>query len=227
MGYSIKELDWNDRPREKLLEKGESQLSNSELLAIILGSGNKEKNAVELAQEVLFSNENSLSNLAKLSLSDLQKFKGIGEAKAINIIAALELGKRRKSITGKERTKISSSRDVFNALNQNFADLYHEEFWILALDRANQIIKKICISHGGFSGTVADPKVIFKKGLELSASSIILTHNHPSGNTNPSQPDIQLTNNLIQAGKYLDLQVLDHLIFGENKFYSFKDEGLL
>ena len=163
MGYSIKELDWNDRPREKLLEKGESQLSNSELLAIILGSGNKEKNAVELAQEVLFSNENSLSNLAKLSLSDLQKFKGIGEAKAINIIAALELGKRRKSITGKERTKISSSRDVFNALNQNFADLYHEEFWILALDRANQIIKKICISHGGFSGTVADPKVIFKQ----------------------------------------------------------------
>jgi DNA repair protein RadC len=226
MGYNIKELDITDRPREKLLDKGQSQLSDSELLAIILGSGNREKNAVELAQEILHSTENHLSSLAKLSLSDLQQFKGIGEAKAINIVAALELGKRRKSSPTKERVKITSSKDAFDSLYHNFADLHNEEFWILALNRANQIIKKVCISHGGFSGTVADPKVIFKKALELSASSIILAHNHPSGNTTPSQPDTMLTTKLIEAGKFLDLPVLDHLIFGENDFYSFKDEGI-
>ena len=226
MGYNIKELDITDRPREKLLDKGENQLSDSELLAIILGSGNKEQNAVELAQEILSNSENCLANLAKLSLSDLQQFKGVGEAKAINIIASLELGKRRKLIPSKEKIRISTSNHVYQTLYHSFADLHHEEFWILPLNRANQVIKKICISHGGFSGTIADPKLIFKKALEVSASSLILAHNHPSGNTTPSQADIQLTEKLINAGKLLDLHILDHIIFGENTFYSFKDEGL-
>ncbi len=227
MGYNIKELDITDRPREKLLDKGESQLSNSELLAIILGSGNREQNAVELAQDILACSDNNLADLAKLSSSDLQQFKGVGEAKAINVIASLELGKRRKLVVVKEKVKILSSKDAYETLYHHFADLHHEEFWVLALNRANQVIKKICISHGGFSGTVADPKVIFKKALETSASSLILAHNHPSGNMTPSQADIQLTKKLSSAGDMLDLQVLDHLIFGENSFYSFRDEGLL
>jgi DNA repair protein RadC len=226
MGYNIKELNETDRPREKLLEIGESQLSNSELLAIILGSGNREKNAVELAQEILHTTENCLSNLAKLTLADLQQFKGIGEAKAINIIAALELGKRRKITPTKELLKITSSKDVYEVLYSKFIDLPHEEFWLIILNRANKIIKKTRISHGGFNGTVADPKMIFKKALEQNASGLILAHNHPSGNVSPSQADIQLTNKLVKAGQNLDLPILDHLIFGDNQFYSFKDEGL-
>tara|TARA_B100000809_G_scaffold216313_1_gene221949 strand:+ start:221 stop:904 length:684 start_codon:yes stop_codon:yes gene_type:complete len=226
MGYNIKELNETDRPREKLLEIGERQLSNSELLAIILGSGNREKNAVELAQEILHLAENCLSNLAKFSLADLQQFKGIGEAKAINIVAALELGKRRKATPPKVRQTISSSKDAHDNLNLDLMDLPHEEFWVLLLNRANKVIKKTRISHGGFSGTVADPKIIFKKALENNASGIILAHNHPSGNTKPSQADVQLTNKLIKVGKNLDLPILDHLIFGDNEFYSFRDEGL-
>jgi len=226
MGYNIKELSETDRPREKLLEIGESQLSNSELLAIILGSGNRDKNAVELAQEILSSTENCLSNLGKLTLKDLQQFKGIGEAKAINIVAALELGKRRKVMPTKNRVKISSSKDAYEIMYQNFIDLLHEEFWVLVLSRSNQVIKKQRVSIGGFSGTVADPKVIFKKALENNASGLILAHNHPSGNVNPSQSDIQLTTKLITVGESLDLPILDHLIFGDNKYYSFKDEGL-
>ncbi len=226
MGYNIKELDITDRPREKLLEKGENHLSDSELLAIILGSGNKEQNAVELAQTILLQSNNNLADLAKFSLHDLQRFKGIGEAKAINIIASLELGKRRRSTTPAVKPKISSSSQAFEVLYHHFADLHHEEFWILPLNRANQVIKKICISHGGFSGTVADPKIIFKKALENNASSLILAHNHPSGNLRPSKSDISLTNKLISTGNALDLPVLDHLIFGENTFLSFKDEGI-
>jgi DNA repair protein RadC len=226
MGYNIKELNETDRPREKLLELGESQLSNSELLAIILGSGNREKNAVELAQEILHATENCLSNLAKFSLQDLQQFKGIGEAKAINIIATLELGKRRKDSPKKQKIKISSSTDAYDALEQHFTDLPHEEFWILILNRTNAIIKKTRISHGGFSGTVADPKIIFKKALENNASGLILAHNHPSGNITPSQSDIQLTNKLLVVGNNLDLPILDHLIFGDQEYYSFKDENI-
>ena len=226
MGYNIKELDITDRPREKLLEKGENHLSDSELLAIILGSGNKEQNAVELAQTILHQSNNNLADLAKFSLHDLQRFKGIGEAKAINIIASLELGKRRRSTTPAIKPKISSSSQAFEVLYHHFADLHHEEFWILPLNRANQVIKKICVSHGGFSGTVADPKIIFKKALENNASSLILAHNHPSGNLRPSKSDISLTNKLISTGNALDLPVLDHLIFGENTFLSFKDEGI-
>ena len=226
MGYNIKQLNATDRPREKLLEIGERQLANSELLAIILGSGNRQQNAVELAQEILHSANNNLAELAKLTLADLQRFKGIGEAKAINIIAALELGKRRKSTSTPQRKQINSSQDGYNSLSTDLTDLPHEEFWVLFLNRANHIIKKTRISHGGFSGTVADPKIIFKKALENNSSGIILAHNHPSGNMKPSQADIQLTNKLIEAGKHFDLPIIDHLIFGDNEFYSFRDEGL-
>ena len=217
----------SDRPREKLMLKGKNTLSDAELIAILLGSGSKKESAVDLAKKILnFVNDN-LIELSKLNINDLMKFKGIGEAKAISIIAALELGKRRRGADVLERKKIKSSKDVFELFQSVLADSNYEEFWILLLNRANKIIRQVNISEGGVSGTIADPKKIFKIALENNASSIILCHNHPSGNIQPSDTDIKLTGKLKKAGETLEIHVIDHIILGEEKYYSFADEGTL
>lgn len=223
---SIKQWAEEDRPREKLLLKGKSVLSEAELIGILIGSGTKTLTAVDLAKQVLHSTSNNLNLLAKLSVSELKKFKGIGEAKAINIISALELGRRRKEAEQPKIIKITSSKSAFEIMHPYLQDLPHEEFWIILLNRANQLIKPIAISQGGVSGTVADPKIIFKFALEALASSIILVHNHPSGNKKPSQADIKLTQKLKQAGAILEIPVLDHLIYTDSSYLSMADEGL-
>lgn len=224
---SIKHLSKDDRPREKLIQNGRQHLSNSEILGILIGSGTREKSSVQLCQEILNSVNNDLNELAKLSISDLQKFKGIGEAKAISIAAALELGRRRKNETKKEKITLKSSTDAYVFVSKLFEDLIHEEFHIIILNRANQIKRSILISKGGLSGTVADGKLIFKYALEQSAAAIILCHNHPSGNLKPSTADINLTKKLKDFGKMIDLPVLDHLIVTDNHYFSFADEGIL
>ncbi len=224
---SIKQLSKDDRPREKLIDKGRSSLSNAEILAILIGSGTREKSAVQLCQEILGSVNNDLNRVAKLSIHDLMKFKGIGEAKAITIAAALELGRRKKSDLTNPEANIRSSRDVYDRVRHLFEDLEHEEFYIVLLSRSNKVKSIELISKGGLSGTVADGKLIFKKALEQTASAIILCHNHPSGNLNPSKADLHLTKNLFEFGKYIDMPVLDHLIVTDNSFYSFADEGVL
>lgn len=224
---TIKRWAEEDRPREKLLLKGKSSLSEAELIAILIGSGNTEQTAVELSQHILSQCEHNLANLARLSVKDLQKFKGIGEAKAISIVAALELGRRRKESEPSKKVKITSSDDAFQLLHGDMMDLNHEEFWLLLLKRNNEVIKKEMLSRGGVSGTVVDAKIIFKRALEETASGLILAHNHPSGNLKPSQEDINLTKRLKEAGKSLDISVLDHLIITDHTFFSFADEGLL
>jgi DNA repair protein RadC len=216
-----------DRPREKLLSKGRSVLTDAELIAILIGSGNREMSAVELSKYILSRTNNNLNELGKLSVSELMKTKGIGEAKAISIIAALELGRRRKEEDVLTRKKITSSKDAYEYFKPYLSDMPIEEFMVLHLNRANVIIKHDKISSGGVSGTVADGKVIFNKALECLASSIILCHNHPSGNLNPSEADITLTRKLKEAGKFLELPVLDHIIFTDNGYYSFADEGMM
>ncbi|MES2458431.1 MAG: DNA repair protein RadC [Bacteroidota bacterium] len=216
-----------DRPREKLLLNGRRHLTDAELIAILIGSGNKEETAVDLSRRILTTYHNDLDALGKVSVKDLSKFKGIGEAKAICIVAALELGRRRSAVAGTELLKIQSSRDAFDLLLPVFADLNHEEFWILMLNRANCLIGKSLISKGGQAGTVADPKIIFKTALEHNAANLILAHNHPSGNLKPSQQDISITKKMVEAGKMLDLYVVDHLIIANKLFYSFGDEGLI
>lgn len=224
---TIKRWAEEDRPREKLLLKGKASLSEAELIAILIGSGNTEQTAVELSQHILSQCENSLANLARLSVKDLQKFKGIGEAKAIAIVAALEVGRRRKESEPVKRIKITSSQDANEILRGDMMDLNHEEFWLLLLKRNNEVIKKEMLSRGGVSGTVVDAKIIFKRALEETASGLILAHNHPSGNLKPSQEDINLTKRLKEAGRSLDISVLDHLIITDHSFFSFADEGLL
>jgi len=224
---TIKNWAAEDRPREKLSLKGKSTLSDAELLAILLGTGTPTLSAVDLAKNVLQSAGNSLHELARLSARDLMKIKGIGEAKAITIIAALELGRRRKDLDVNEKPKVTTSRDVFEYLKADLLDIPHEEFWIVVLNRANRIIKKHQVSQGGVAGTVADPKIIFKIALEELASGIILAHNHPSGNLTASQADIALTKKLKEAGKLLEIQVLDHVIIAGQKYFSFADEGIL
>jgi DNA repair protein RadC len=224
---SIKSWAEADRPREKLLAHGRAALSEAELIAILIGSGNNEESAVELSRKILASVKNNLSELAKLEVSDLCKFKGIGEAKAISIIAALELGRRRTKDSAIERKDFKTSRNVFEFFHTKLADLPHEEFWILLLNRASKLIKEISISSGGISGTVVDAKMVFKPALEQRASSIILCHNHPSGNRNPSMEDIALTKKLKEAGKALDIAVFDHIIICNDTYYSFADEGLI
>ena len=210
---TIKTWAEEDRPREKLLSQGRRTLTDAELMAILIGSGSTTETAVELSKRILHSCNNDLNALAKLSVTELCKFKGIGEAKAISIIAALELGRRRKESDQLETNKITSSRDVFLILSPQFSDLLHEEFWILLLNKANKVLNKVLISKGGQSATVVDAKVIFKAALEHNASSIILAHNHPSGNLKPSQADLDLTKKLKSAGNLLDINVLDHLVF--------------
>lgn len=224
---NIKAWAEEDRPREKLALKGKNTLSDAELIAILIGSGNKHDTAVELSKKILASINNDLNELGKLSINDLIQFNGIGEAKAISIIAALELGRRRKSSDVEKRTKVTSSKDAYNSISSVLSDLQHEEFWVIYLNRNNEIIKQENISKGGVSGTVADSKIIFKRAIETLASAIILSHNHPSGNLKPSNADIQLTKKLKEAGTMLDIPVLDHLIIGEKDYFSFVDENLM
>lgn len=223
---NIKDWSPEDRPREKLLLKGTSSLSDAELIAILIGSGTANLSAVEVSKKVLSHGENNLNSLARLSVKDLTKVKGIGEAKAITIVAALELGRRRKETDVEEKPKILTSKDAFDHLKGDLMDLPHEEFWVLLLNRANRVIKKKRVSEGGVTGTVADPKIIYKLALEELATGIIVAHNHPSGNLAPSQGDIDLTKKIKEAGKFLEIQLMDHIIIGHQKYFSFADEGL-
>lgn len=223
---TIKAWAEEDRPREKLLNLGRRVLSDAELIAILIGSGSRQETAVELSKRILHSLNNDLDKLGRLSIAELSKFKGIGQAKAISIVAALELGRRRKAVDVKP-IKITCSRNVRDLMHTSLADLLHEEFWILVLNRSNKVLSKHLISKGGQAGTVADPKVIFKTAIENHASSIILAHNHPSGNPEPSAADVQLTKKLCSAGIMLDIPVLDHLIFTNVGYYSFADESML
>jgi DNA repair protein RadC len=224
---TIKHWQEEDQPREKLAMKGKSVLSTAELIAILIGSGNTESSAVELSKQILASVNYNLAELSKKNIHDLMKFKGIGEAKAISIIAALELGRRRKETEKDEKASIVASRDAYNFMYESLVDLMHEEFWIIFLNRANLVIKKERISAGGISGTVADVRMIFKMAVEILSSGIILVHNHPSGSKEPSATDKQLTQKLKEAGRVLDVPVLDHLIFTDNGYFSFADEGLI
>lgn len=224
---SIKNWAEDDRPREKLLKKGAPALSNSELIAILINNGNKDKSAVDLAKEILKLGHDNLVELGKLSLKDLQKVKGIGEAKAITIAAALELGRRRQAASTLEKPVVRTSREVAEYLQALLKDYTYEVFAVLFLNRANKINHFEIISRGGLTGTVADPKVILKKALEEDAVSIVLSHNHPSGNLKPSRADEDLTLKIKEAARYFDIKVLDHIIVSEEGFYSFSDEGLL
>lgn len=216
-----------DRPREKLLLKGKHSLSDAELIAILLGSGSRRQTAVDLAKSILQSVDNNLHELGKRSLAELMKFKGVGEAKAIAITAAMELGRRRQLTDVRTRPQVRCSADSYQAIAPLIMDLAHEEFWVLLLSRRAEVIGREQISQGGVSGTVVDAKMIFSRALEVKASSIILCHNHPSGNPNPSQADKSLTAKLIKAGESLDIFVLDHLIIAAGTYFSFADEGLM
>lgn len=224
---NIKQWAEEDRPREKLLLKGKNALSDAELIAILIGSGNRTETAVELSKKILASVNNDLNQLAKLNLTDLMKFNGIGEAKAITIAAALELGRRRKESTEEKKIKIGSSKNAYEAINDVLSDLPHEEFWVLYLNRKNEIIKRENISKGGVTGTVADGKIIFKNAVNLLASAVILCHNHPSGNLKPSEADIKLTKKMKEIGVIMETPVVDHIIVGNNNYFSFADENLL
>lgn len=224
---SIKDWSEDDRPREKLLQKGIQSLSDAELIAILIGSGNREMSAVELSKHILSKSNNNLNLIAKNTVQELMQFKGIGEAKSISILAALELGKRRESVEIEERRKITCSQDISLLMNPIFRDIPYEEFWVIYLNRSNKIIKKIKMSQGGISGTVVDIRLILKNAIQNLASSIILSHNHPSGNIKPSQQDIDLTKKLKKASSYLDISVIDHVIISDNQSFSFADEGIL
>lgn len=225
--FSIREWNENDRPREKLLVKGKNALTDAELVAILIGSGSKEESAVSLSQRILSSVDNQLHQLGKLSVKQLMQFKGIGEAKAITIVAGLELGRRRGNEHTSTLQKITSSKDVYTILKPVIGDLEHEEFWILYLNNNHKVLKKKQISMGGKTGTLVDPKVVFKAALEFNATAIVLAHNHPSGSLKPSQSDLDLTSQLKTAGKYLDIKLLDHLIITEKAYFSFADRQLL
>ena len=226
-GFSIKNWAVDDRPREKLLRKGKLALSDSELIAILIGSGNRKETAVELSKRILASTQNNLSELGKLSVNQLCKFNGIGEAKAITIIAALELGRRRRLENALERTKITSSRSVFELMQPIIGELPHEEFWIIYLNNSNKVIDKLQLSKGGITGTLVDVRLTLKKALELGAVALILAHNHPSGTLKPSMADKNLTQKLKTASESLDIKVLDHLIVTEMSYFSFADEAIL
>lgn len=216
----------DDRPREKLLLKGKNALSDSELLAILIGSGSRNESAVQLCQRILKSVDANLNQLGKLSISQLVQFKGIGEAKAISIIAALELGRRRREEDVIELKKITSSKLVFDIMQPIIGELPHEEFWVLYLNNSNKVIHKAQISKGGITGTVVDTRIVFKTAFENHATSIILCHNHPSGKLEPSEPDKQITKKIKAAGDAVDVKVLDHIIVTEKSYFSFQDTGI-
>ncbi len=225
--YSIKQWAKDDRPREKLLLNGAENLSNSELLAILIHNGSKEKTAVDLAKEILKLGKDNLGELGKISIKELMKIKGIGEAKAITIVAALELGRRRQAAAPLEKLVIKSSSDIASYLQTRLKDYRHEVFAVLFLNRANKINHFEIISEGGITGTVADPRIILRKALEQDAVNIILCHNHPSGSLKPSRIDEELTTKIKEAARFLDITVMDHLIVSEDGYYSFADEGIL
>lgn len=225
--FSIKNWSQDDQPREKLLNKGKSALSDAELVAILIGSGNREESAVALCKRILQSTDNNLSELGKRSINQLTAFKGIGEAKAITIVAALELGRRRRGEEALERMKITSSASVFEMMQPLLGDLQHEEFWIVYLNNSNKVICKNQLSKGGITGTLVDVRIVLKRALEVGATGLILCHNHPSGVLKPSEADKQITTKLKVAALSIDIKVLDHLIITEKAYFSFADETLL
>ncbi len=225
--FSIKNWKEDDRPREKLVHKGKNVLSDAELIAILIGSGNKQESAVDLAKRILTFTNNNLNELAKLSVNDLTQFKGIGEAKAIAVITALELGRRRRLEEALIRPKIKSSKAVFDIMQPIIGELSHEEFWVLYLNNSNKIIYKNQLSSGGITGTLVDVRILFKKALELSSVAVILCHNHPSGSLKPSKSDLDLTKKIQEAGKILDIKILDHLLITEKSYFSFADSNLI
>lgn len=225
--FSIKNWSIDDRPREKLLLKGRAALSDAELIAILIGSGNQEESAVDLSKRILAKASNNLNNLGKLTINQLTEFKGIGEAKAITIAAAMELGRRRRAEEAVKLNKISSSRDVFELMQPILGDLPHEEFWILYLNNSNKITHKEQSSKGGITGTLVDVRLVLKKALEVGAIGLILVHNHPSGTLLASEPDKALTQKLKTGAASIDIKVLDHLIITEKAYFSFADENLL
>jgi DNA repair protein RadC len=226
---SIKITDWavEDRPREKLIQKGTNSLSDAELLGILISSGTREKSAVDLGRELLMIANNNLNSLGKLTISDLKSIHGIGTARAVTIAAALELGRRRKLAETPEIPQIKCSKDVFDLLSPVLSDIPHEEFWILFLNRYNKVINRMKLSQGGISGTVTDVRMVMKKAIEYLASGIIVCHNHPSGNLNPSESDTRITQKIKEAGSIMDIQLLDHLIISDKDYYSFADNGVL
>ena len=224
---SIKSWAEEDRPREKMLAKGKEALSNAELIAILIGSGNSKETAVDLSKRILHDSKDNLIELSRLSINDLMKYNGIGEAKAVSIAAALELGRRRRISEALEKPSIKNSQVAYECFYAHLSDLDHEQFWIMLLNNANKVIKLEKIGVGGMTGTTADPKKIFKSALENNATSVMLCHNHPSGNVIPSNADKQITNNLVKAGHFLEIKILDHIIIGNDNYFSFADEGLL
>ncbi|WP_338356681.1 RadC family protein [Yeosuana marina] len=225
--FSIKNWSQDDQPREKLLYKGKAALSDAELVAILIGSGNREESAVDLSKRILASVGNNLSELGKLSIKQLMTFKGIGEAKAIIIAAALELGRRRRGEDALQKKKITSSASVFELMQPIIGELQHEEFWIIFLNNSNKVIHKNQLSKGGITGTLVDVRLVLKQALEVGATGLILAHNHPSGTLKPSEADKQITNKLKLASESLDIKVLDHLIVTEKNYFSFADENIL
>jgi DNA repair protein RadC len=222
----IKSWAEEDRPREKLGAQGRRALTDAELIAILIGSGSRNETAVELSKRILHHYDNDLNKLGKASISELSNFKGIGEAKAISIIAALEIGRRRNDAEIKTPEFIKGAKDAYGYIKRHLIDLSHEEFWIILTARSQKIITKELISRGGLSNTVIDPKIIFGLALQHQASHIILVHNHPSGNLKPSHNDVVLTKNLVAAGNMLEIKIMDHLIISDDGFYSFADDGL-
>ena len=225
--FSIKTWNEDDRPREKLLVKGKTSLSDAELIAILIGSGNKDESAVGLSKRILSSAGNNLKELGKKSITDLLEFKGIGEAKAVTILAALELGRRRQAVDALEREKVTSSKAAFELLRPMIGDLPHEEFWAVYVNNSNKVLQMQQLSKGGITGTVVDVRLTMKSALQLGAVGIILAHNHPSGTIKPSASDLKLTEKLKFAGDSLDIKILDHLIITEKAYFSFADEQLL
>ncbi|WP_445738242.1 RadC family protein [Mariniflexile sp.] len=225
--FSIKNWSQDDQPREKLLYKGKAALSDAELVAILIGSGSRNESAVELCKRILASVNNNLNALGKLSIKQLMEFNGIGEAKAITIVAALELGRRRRGEEALEKKKIASSKSVFELMQPIIGELQHEEFWIIYLNNSNKVIQKNQLSKGGITGTLVDVRLVLKNALEVGATGLVLAHNHPSGTLKPSEADKQITNKLKVAAESLDIKVLDHLIITENAYFSFADENLL
>ena len=225
--FSIKNWSQDDQPREKLRDKGKTVLSDAELVAILIGSGNRDESAVALCQRIFARVDNNLNALGKLSIQQLMEFKGIGEAKAITITAALELGRRRRAEDTLQLDKITSSRSVFDVMQPILGELPHEEFWILYLNNSNKIIHKNQLSKGGITGTLVDVRLVLKNALEVGATALVLCHNHPSGTLKPSQADKDITQKLKTAAQSLDIKVLDHLIVTEKAYFSFADENLL
>lgn len=225
--FSIKNWSESDRPREKLLLKGKESLSDAELLAILIGSGSRNESAVSLCKRILKNSDQKLNRLAKLSIQQLMDFKGIGEAKAISIVAALELGRRRRGEEAMELKKISSSQTVFEIMQPILGELAHEEFWVILLNNSNKVLHKYALSKGGITGTLVDLRLLFKAALSYGAVGIILAHNHPSGALKPSKADLTITKRIKDGAATLDLKLLDHLIITEKTYYSFADEAML